>query len=125
MLVRLINKFPDPPNQDVGEGLNTAFKAMQKLRLKPPVISETESALLVTIRHETLASPEESVMDYLQSHDSITNMIAREITGITSENSIKEVFYRLAKREQIERIPGRSGSAAAWQKFTGANAKRA
>src|SRR5262249_9408175 len=27
ILVRLINKFPDPPNKDVGEGLNTAFEA--------------------------------------------------------------------------------------------------
>ena len=37
-LVRLINKFPDPPNKDVGEGLNTAFSAMKALRLKPPII---------------------------------------------------------------------------------------
>jgi ATP-dependent DNA helicase RecG len=28
-LVRLINKFPNPPNKDVGEGLNTAFAAME------------------------------------------------------------------------------------------------
>lgn len=28
-IVRLINKFPDPPNKDVGEGLNTAFAAMK------------------------------------------------------------------------------------------------
>jgi ATP-dependent DNA helicase RecG len=27
-IVRIINKFPDPPNKDVGEGLNTAFAAM-------------------------------------------------------------------------------------------------
>jgi len=33
-IVRLINKFPDPPNKDIGEGLNTAFSAMRKLRLK-------------------------------------------------------------------------------------------
>jgi ATP-dependent DNA helicase RecG len=39
-LVRLINKFPDPPNKDVGEGLNTAFEAMTKLRLKTPEIVE-------------------------------------------------------------------------------------
>jgi ATP-dependent DNA helicase RecG len=30
-IVRLINKFPDPPNKDVGEGLNTAFEAMMKI----------------------------------------------------------------------------------------------
>jgi ATP-dependent DNA helicase RecG len=28
-IVRLINKFPNPPNKDVGEGLNTAFEAMK------------------------------------------------------------------------------------------------
>ncbi|MCQ4871804.1 ATP-dependent DNA helicase RecG, partial [Blautia producta] len=33
-IVRLINKFPEAPNKDVGEGLNTAFEAMAKLRLK-------------------------------------------------------------------------------------------
>ena len=118
MLVRLINKFPDPPNKDVGEGLNTAFKAMQKLRLKPPVIEESENAVLVQIRHDPLASPEESVMDYLHNHSQITNRIARELTGIASENSMKDVFLRLAKSHLIERVPGKKGASAAWQKAT-------
>lgn len=115
-LVRLINKFPEPPNKDVGEGLNTAFNAMKKLRLKPPVIEETDSSVPVSIKHDSLASPEESVMDYLQNHDTITNSIARELTGIHSENSMKLVFYRLAKSELIERVPFRKGAGAAWQK---------
>ena len=117
-LVRLINKFPDPPNKDVGEGLNTAFRAMHHLRLKPPIIEETENSVLVRIRHDPLASPEESVMDYLSNHAAITNRIARELTGITSENSMKEVFYRLADAGLIERVPGKMGAAAAWQKKT-------
>lgn len=116
MLVRLINKFPDPPNKDVGEGLNTAFKAMQSLRLKPPTIEEPENAVLVHIRHDPLASPEESVMDYLQHNPSIKNGVARTLTGIASENSMKDVFLRLAKRDLIERVPGKMGAAAAWQK---------
>ena len=117
-LVRLINKFPNPPNKDVGEGLNTAFKAMGKLRLKPPLIEETENAVIVNIKHDPLASPEESVMDYLGNHDLITNRLARELTGITSENTMKEVFYRLRDSQQIERVPGRSAAAAAWRKVT-------
>jgi ATP-dependent DNA helicase RecG len=55
-------------------------------------------------------------MDYLGNHVTITNQIARELTGITSENSMKLVFYRLAKSGLIERVPGRRGAAAAWQK---------
>lgn len=115
-LVRLIHKFPEPPNKDVGEGLNSAFNAMKGLRLKPPIVEETENAVIVRIKHDPLASPEESVMDYLQNHITITNRIARELTGITSENSMKEVFYRLAKSSQIERVPGKKGASAAWQK---------
>ena len=116
MLVRLINKFPDPPNKDVGEGLNTAFKAMQKLRLKAPVIRESENAVLVDIRHDPMASPAESVMDYLENHQEIKNGIARELTGITSENTMKEVFLKLAKSGLIERVPGKLGASAAWRK---------
>lgn len=119
MVVRLVHKFPDPPNKDVGEGLNTAFDAMKKSSLKPPVIRELDSAVLVEIKHERLATAEESVMDYLSNHDEITNRIARELTGISSENTMKEVFLRLAKRLLIERVPGRKGASAAWRKYTG------
>lgn len=118
-LVRLINKFPNPPNKDVGEGLNTAFAAMKKLRLKDPVIEERDNSVVVNIAHSPLASPEETVMEYLTGHDEITNEIGRQLTGIMSENSMKDVFYRLKKRDLIEPIPERKGRAAAWRKYTG------
>jgi ATP-dependent DNA helicase RecG len=76
-LVRVINKFPDPPNKDVGEGLNTAFEAMRNLRLKDPVFLEPENAVIVQIKHERLASTEDIVMEYLENNDAITNRVAR------------------------------------------------
>jgi ATP-dependent DNA helicase RecG len=115
-LVRLINKFPNPPNKDVGEGLNTAFDEMKRLRLRPPTIEETGNSVIVNIKHEALASPEESIMDYLENHAEITNRIARELTGIRSENSMKEVFYRLRKRGLIDQVPHRSQTKKAWYK---------
>lgn len=113
-LVRLINKFPEAPNKDVGEGLNTAFEAMAKLRLKEPVIEETDNSVLVIIKHEKLASPEELVVDYLLQNDSITNRIGRNITGIKSENSMKRIFWKLRDAGMICMIG--AGSAAAWKK---------
>lgn len=115
-LVRLINKFPNPPNKDVGEGLNTAFEAMKQLRLKPPSFEETNSSLIVRIKHEPLATPEQSIMDYLENHAEITNRIARELTGIRSENSMKEVFYRLRDRKLLRQVPNRSQAKKAWEK---------
>jgi ATP-dependent DNA helicase RecG len=115
-LVRLINKFPNPPNKDVGEGLNTAVEAMKRLRLKPPIIEETNSSVVVRIRHEPLATPEQSIMDYLGNHQEITNRVARELTGIRSENSMKEVFYRLRDSGVLEQVPNRSQAKKAWRK---------
>lgn len=105
-IVRLINKFPDAPNKDVGEGLNTAFEAMTKLRLKVPEIIETENSVRVIIRHERLASPEELVVEYLQKNESIKNGTGRAVTGIKSENTMKNVFYRLRDSGYIKLIRG-------------------
>lgn len=112
-IVRLINKFPEAPNKDVGEGLNTAFEAMAKLRLKEPVIEETDNAVLVIIRHEKLASPEELVVDYLLQNDRITNRIGRNITGIKSENNMKRIFWKLRDAGMIYMV---GAGSAAWKK---------
>ncbi len=111
-MVRLINKFPEPPNKDVGEGLNTAFEAMEKLQLKQPEIIELENAILITLRHESLDSPEQLVTEYLEKHDDITNAIARDITGIKSENKMKRVFYRLRDSGVLEQVPEKVGKPA-------------
>jgi ATP-dependent DNA helicase RecG len=117
-IVRLINKFPDPPNKDVGEGLNTAFEAMKKLRLKEPVIEQREHSVVVNVRHQPLASAQDTVMEYLKKNDEITNMIARDLTGIRSENSMKNVFLALKERGMIEPVPGKEiGPRSAWRKI--------
>ena len=114
-IVRMLNKFPNPPNKDVGEGLNTAFAAMRALRLKEPLITETGSSVVVAIRHEALASPEEQIMAYLQGHAEITNKQARELTGIGSENRVKRIFQKMMGAGLIERIPDRPQSQAAYR----------
>jgi ATP-dependent DNA helicase RecG len=115
-LVRLINKFPDPPNKDVGEGFNTAFEAMRKIRLKDPEVIERENSVLVVVRHARLASPAQIVMEYLESHDTITNVIGREITGIRRDVQMKDILVALRNRGLIEIVPGTRGRATAWRK---------
>lgn len=90
----------------MGEGLNTAFDAMTKLRLKVPEIIERDNSVLVIIKHEKLASPEEIVVEYLIKNESIKNGVGRSITGIKSENTMKNVFYRLRDRGFIQLVSG-------------------
>lgn len=114
-IVRMINKFPDPPNKDVGEGLNTAFDAMKKSRFVEPIIRQKDNSVQFEILHKRLGTLEEIIMGHLSDHDEITNRTARELSGITSESTVKDGFRRLAKAGQIERVPGKNGNKAAWQ----------
>jgi ATP-dependent DNA helicase RecG len=111
----LIHKFPNPPNKDIGEGLRTAFEAMERMRLRPPEIRQGEQSVIIYIRHTRLESYEDTVMNYLRENPQITNSKGRELTCIRSENTMKEVFVRLAKRGWMERVPGTRGRNSAWQ----------
>lgn len=114
-IVRWINKFPDPPNKDVGEGLRTAFDAMKSHKLQPPKITGFPNAVLVSIGHDQLASPQEMIIEYLQNNDEVANAQVREVTGIGSENEVKRIFQRMIKSGELERIPDRAQSQAAYR----------
>ncbi|MGB8948308.1 MAG: ATP-binding protein, partial [Candidatus Sulfotelmatobacter sp.] len=115
-IVRLLNKFPDPPNRDVGEGLNTAFEKMHQLGLREPSIEERDSDLLVTIYHEPLASPEQRVMKHLEKNETIRNKKARELTYIKDADQMKRILHKMAEVGEIEKVPGTRGGGACYRK---------
>ncbi|MEE1609705.1 ATP-binding protein [Microvirga sp. CF3016] len=106
-IVRLLNKFKNPPNKDVGEGLNTTFEAMRKLKFRDPVIVQRENSVLVSLRHEKLGTPEQIIVGYLRKNDEINNSTARNICFIGSENTMKRIFQKMMDAGLIERIPDR------------------
>jgi ATP-dependent DNA helicase RecG len=120
VIVRLLNKFPDPPNQDVGEGLNTAFDKMRELGLRVPIIEERENAVLVRILHEPLASPEETIKKYLETHDTIKNKKARELTFIKDPDHMKRILQKMAIAGEIKKVGIGGGQAYRKQKDGGA-----
>lgn len=105
-LVRHLNRFPDPPNKDVGEGLDTAFASMKKLNLREPEILERDHSVLVIIRHESLASPEHQLIEYLQENATVRNEQARDLTGIQSESRMQKILKGLVAAGEIEHVPG-------------------
>jgi len=116
-IVRVLNKYKEPPNKDMGEGLNTAFQRMEDFRLKKPVILEEGNYIKVIIAHTPLASPEESIMEYLEINPQIKNREARQITGVKSENVMKRHFYKLRDSSLIEPVISQTGNKiVAWKK---------
>jgi len=114
-LVRNLARYPNPPNKDLGEGLNTAFQKMKEWRLREPEISEDGNYVKVTIPHIPLAAPTEAILEFLENNLTITNRQAREITGIRSENLVKIEFYKLRDEGLLEMVPELKGPAAAWR----------
>ncbi len=105
-IVRLINKFPSPPNKDVGEGLNTAARAMQDLNLGGPEIRETDASVIVVLKHEPLASREELILNYITENGSINNSIARRVCSVQSDSVIRKIFKKMMESDLIEKVPG-------------------
>jgi ATP-dependent DNA helicase RecG len=115
---RLINKFPDPPNKDMGEGLNTAVEAMRGVRLKDPTFREQQNSFLVTIPHEALATAEELILTYLEEYDSITNQQARRIYPVETQHLMRNILQRMVNQGLIERIEGTQRGGTRYRKRT-------
>jgi len=115
-IVRLLNKFPDPPNRDVGEGLNTAFDKMRELGLRDPLIEERDSDVLVTILHEQLASKEETILKYLDANATIRNKKAREITFVKDADQMKRILQKMVEKDLIEPVPATRAGGFAYRK---------
>ncbi len=116
-IVRVLNKYKNPANKDMGEGLNTAFQRMEEFRLKAPIIVEDGNYIKVIIAHTSLASPEESIMKYLEKNPQIKNREARAVTGVKSENVMKRHFYDLRDKNLIEPVMSKTGTKiVAWTK---------
>lgn len=114
-IVRILNKYKDAPNKDIGEGLNTAFQKMKEWKLQAPQIIEKDDSVCVVIAHIPLANSSDLILQFLKNNEEITNKQARDITGIKSENQVKNEFYKLREGGYIEKVPGKGGAASAWR----------
>lgn len=103
-IVRMLHNLPEPVNHDIGEGLNTARNELRKVGLVPPEIIELENALLVTIKHQKIASLEDIILDFLKKNPGafITNRDVRRLSGEQDVNKIKRAFQQLRRQGIIE-----------------------
>lgn len=55
-------------------------------------------------------------MLYLETHESIRNKVAREITHIRDSDKMKRTLSQMAARGEIEPVPGAKFGGMAYQK---------
>jgi ATP-dependent DNA helicase RecG len=119
-IVSLVNKFPNPPNKDMGEGLNTAADAMRAVRLHPPRFEETaQNTFVVTIPHESLATAEELILEHIETHDSITNREARTLYPTETQHIMRQIIARMCDEGLLEKVPGTQRGGTRYRRPTG------
>ncbi len=101
----MLSRYKNPPNKDIGEGLNTAFQKMKDWRLRSPEIVDEGNYVRVIIPHAPLATPQKQF--WSSSPNTAPSLIdsARDITGIKSENTMKSEFYKLKEAGITEMVP--------------------
>ena len=69
-----------------------------------PIFQEIDNYVVATLKHTSIASSEEQVLEYLKNHESVNNSEARKLTGEEDKVRMKNVFLRLLKQKKIEII---------------------
>lgn len=114
-LVRIINKFKNPPNKDIGEGLNTAFRAMKKIGLAQPEICQKNNSVVVYIKHEKLASNEDIIIKYLTKFSAIRASTIKKICHFENEYQYQKTIRAMCNSGLIERTPDDKGKNSSYQ----------
>lgn len=102
-LVRLLSKYPDAPNKDLGEGINTVVERMRQAGFVDPIFKEDGTNLQVTLRREPKSDPASVIRPFITRHGSINNRQALDLLALDSAEHVTAVFSKLREQGVIVR----------------------
>ncbi|HHJ4556901.1 TPA: RNA-binding domain-containing protein [Escherichia coli] len=103
-LVRLLHKLPNPVNHDIGEGLDTAKNELRKAGLVAPVFEERGNNFVVIVKHQTIASIEDVIINYFKENPTgqLTNKLVRQLSGEDDLQKVKKALQKLREEGVIK-----------------------
>lgn len=108
IIERTLRKMPNPPNLDIGEGVDRMYKEMDKKNLYLPLYlprKYTPHAVSVILFNEERVSYWDIADKYLREHEVITNKEFRVITGLDTLKA-SEFLKKWTKQQLLEKIGG-------------------
>ncbi|MHB0946673.1 MAG: RNA-binding domain-containing protein [Sedimentisphaerales bacterium] len=106
IIERTLKKMPDPPNLDIGEGVNRMFSEMKKNNLYQPLYSPRKStphSVCVVLFNEEKVSYWDIVSKYVEEKNLITNREFRDISGLETLKA-SELLKKWTKQGLLEKI---------------------
>ena len=102
-LVRLLAKYPDAPNKDLGEGINTVYERMRKAGFIDPILRDDGVNLYVTLKRAPKDDPASVIAKFVDIHGHITNRQAFDILALEHPEQATSLFGRMRDQKLLVR----------------------
>ncbi|MCS0627874.1 putative DNA binding domain-containing protein [Telluria mixta] len=125
-LVRLLAKYPDAPNKDLGEGINTVYERMGQAGFIDPILREDGVNLYVVLKREPKDDPANIVTKFVSKHGAITNRQALDILALEHSEQATALFAKMREQKLLIREDEKqTGVRVRWVKPGPAHASNA
>ena len=122
-LVRLLAKYPNAPNKDLGEGINTVYERMRKAGFVDPILCEDGVNLYVTLKRAPKDDPSSVIAKFVDKHGYVTNRQALDILALELPEQATSLFGKMRDQKMIVREDEKqTGVRVRWVKPTTAKA---
>ena len=114
LLQRVLSRFSEAPNLDIGEGVNRMFELMNKSNLYEPVylpVTTLPNAVQVSLINTRKIDYWDVVSKYLDSMGKITNQETRRITGIEDTLQTTRLLNDWVNSRLLEKRGGKTRGA--------------
>lgn len=101
VIQRVLNRFQEAPNLDIGEGVDRMFTIMKEQNLYEPLYApatERPNSVLLTLFNMQKVEYWDAVSKFLDENFQITNAEARSVTGIADTTKMSRLLSQWVKR---------------------------
>ncbi|MBI4551628.1 MAG: putative DNA binding domain-containing protein [Candidatus Latescibacteria bacterium] len=100
IILRTLNRFPQAPNLDIGDGVKRLFDAMRQAGLADPVYEAPadRSAVRLILYNHLRDSLWDQVAQWLDHYGTVTNHDVRQLTGIEDRVRVSRLLHSWVER---------------------------
>jgi len=111
LLVKHLREFPEPPNLNLNEGVQSMRSEMEKQNLYPPIFFTYplyEDSVKVVLFNEDQPTEWEKIKKYLEKNKYINNKISRDISGVVQAYKMSRLLRKWTDKGLIIKIEAES-----------------
>lgn len=113
-MVRALARYPDAPNKDMGEGVNTVFEKMKRFGYIDPIISDKNNYVTVILKRIPRTDHSLLIKNFISRHGSINNRQALDILALDRSDQITNIFGKMRERGEIKKMDESTGVRVKW-----------